>query len=347
MSRILDYLRKEKKKTLALEGIIILEVSIIILLCNSFFHRNLITGRSIEINALNESNLIFYNETNLEHFREPAPNERIVESLDLIGKRIVKTTNNDSLFDDENYSIKKPEGVYRVVTLGDSFTTGVLVNLSDNYPERLEGLLNNYSGNCEKNEKFQVINLGVRGYDIQYSLKRFKKRGLKYNPDLVTLYIKSDDFLIFSELWGDFTENISFPSREKHKEFKKAWENKTQEYVSFLQEEYNESFLDRRYILGPIKELCEVTKRKNIDLLIFTHFSSKSKPEKIRNLVNKYPHANYIGLNISPKRWNRNLTIYYNEEKNKVIEPHPNERGHKIIASRLFDFIKLNFLKEC
>jgi len=95
------------------------------------------------------------------------------------------TINSDTLNDGSEYQIQKPKDTYRIMTLGDSFTFGFYVNTYDSYPETLERLLNEQP--C--NNKFEVLNLGLPGYDIRQSLERFKRRGSKYNPDLVIWFL--------------------------------------------------------------------------------------------------------------------------------------------------------------
>ena len=79
---------------------------------------------------------------------------------------------------DRSYGYKKPEGVMRIVVLGDSFTWGYGVEDKERYTEILEeGLL----------ENIQVINMGVTGYGTDQEFHTLKNEGVKYNPDLVII----------------------------------------------------------------------------------------------------------------------------------------------------------------
>ena len=86
---------------------------------------------------------------------------------------------------DQDYDYKKPEGIKRIVVLGDSFTWGYGVEEKNIFTEILED---------ELLKNIQVINMGVSGYGNDQELLFFKKDGIRYNPDLVVVafYVGND-----------------------------------------------------------------------------------------------------------------------------------------------------------
>ncbi|MFO7739096.1 MAG: SGNH/GDSL hydrolase family protein [Desulfatiglandaceae bacterium] len=96
-------------------------------------------------------------------------------------------TNSHGLRDKER-DWEKPEGVLRLLGLGDSFTFGYEVSSSDSYIKQLESLLN------QNGEKWDVINAGVTGYNMWQYLTYFENIGYRYAPDLITIGIYFDDF---------------------------------------------------------------------------------------------------------------------------------------------------------
>lgn len=50
--------------------------------------------------------------------------------------------------------------------------------------------------------------MGVGSYDIQYTIIRFYKRGLKYNPDLIIWYLNNWKFINIYELIHPLTEQL-------------------------------------------------------------------------------------------------------------------------------------------
>ena len=132
-----------------------------------------------------------------KNYYEPKSNSKIVKTIE--GKVYSYSINSDSLNENSEYTIKKDQNVFRIIALGDSYTFGLYVNTEDNWTALLESKLNN-SLKCKKNKKFEIINLGVYGYDIQFSSERFRLRGRKYDPDLVLWFIKKDDLLQITDL---------------------------------------------------------------------------------------------------------------------------------------------------
>ncbi len=82
---------------------------------------------------------------------------------------------------DVEHSSEKPAGVYRVLALGDSFTFGWGVNVSETWWSRLAEHL---SANLSP-ARAEVVNLGVYMYTFDQQVQRLEHFGLAYQPDLV------------------------------------------------------------------------------------------------------------------------------------------------------------------
>jgi lysophospholipase L1-like esterase len=77
--------------------------------------------------------------------------------------------------------IQKPEGTFRVVCLGDSFTFGEGVRNEDTYPEVAARLLR------KQGRQTDACNLGVGGYNTTQSLGVLERFGFDLEPDVVVL----------------------------------------------------------------------------------------------------------------------------------------------------------------
>ena len=77
---------------------------------------------------------------------------------------------------DFEYSPKKPDGTYRILVIGDSIAYGWAVPLKGVYAKKLEEKLNQ---DPNSTRKYEVINLGVPGYNISQIVERLKEKGLK------------------------------------------------------------------------------------------------------------------------------------------------------------------------
>jgi lysophospholipase L1-like esterase len=97
-------------------------------------------------------------------------------------------TNNQGMRDSEPLPIGNPS-VSRIVVLGDSFTFGYRVDVASSFPSLLEQKLN--QGATQK--QFEVLNLGVCGYNTQDEALVLEHKGLPWQPDLVILsYVLND-----------------------------------------------------------------------------------------------------------------------------------------------------------
>ena len=100
--------------------------------------------------------------------------------------RFLSHFNSKGLRDVEHH-YKKRSDVYRILVLGDSYTEGVDVELTDTFSKRLETLLNARGLFCE------VINAGVGGYGTDQELIFLTREGWKYDPDLVIVAFTIDN----------------------------------------------------------------------------------------------------------------------------------------------------------
>ncbi len=112
--------------------------------------------------------------------------------------------NKDRLHDRYDYTPDKPANTYRIITLGDSFVYGMWVNTSQNFSELLEDKLQS-APLCKNNLKFEVINLGVPGFDLIYALERYKDLGAKYNPDLVIWFMRDENIYLNADRYHDLS----------------------------------------------------------------------------------------------------------------------------------------------
>ena len=79
---------------------------------------------------------------------------------------------------------EKPPATFRILNLGDSIVMGWGVREENTYGRRLESMLNiEKSGNL----RFEVINAGVPGWNLENALAYLQAEGLKYEPDLILL----------------------------------------------------------------------------------------------------------------------------------------------------------------
>jgi hypothetical protein len=99
-----------------------------------------------------------------------------------------RTTNSLGLSDRE-WEKEKPDSVYRVIALGDSFTEGDGAPADSAWPRLLEQLLRSEGMSVE------VFNAGICGSDPFGSLMLLRHRLLEYRPDLIIMTLSMQDLL--------------------------------------------------------------------------------------------------------------------------------------------------------
>jgi hypothetical protein len=96
---------------------------------------------------------------------------------------------------DDEHTLKKPPGVFRIAVLGDSFTEARQVELNETYWKRLESILNNDLGR-HSNDRVEVLNFGIGGYGQSEELLTLKLDVLAFSPDLILVGFFSGNDLV-------------------------------------------------------------------------------------------------------------------------------------------------------
>lgn len=266
----------------------------------------------------------------LQYYYEPAPFFERVQELSFLGLQgtVIQTFNADGLNERYEYPIKKSDGVYRIVTVGDSFTEGLFVDTKDNYPEQLEDILNN-SLQCQTYSKFEVINLGVSGYDMQYSLERFRKKGVVYRPDLVIYLTGEDDYNFSNELlrgkmlaYDQALQPIMGDTLEAQIA---SW---TAAYKELSQEQNDVQNKMIQSELGYLTEFINIVPDRLL-IMPYQQFNPLLE-KKIKQLISFHSNAYYVP---------------FEKDYDRFIDFHPTPVGHTYLARTLYKNIaRLGFI---
>jgi len=91
--------------------------------------------------------------------------------------KLVEFETNSAGLRDKEYSIAKPEDVFRIAVIGDSFVVADGVKIEDTFHSLLEERLNKEGGDIT----YQFINFGVSAYDLRQYFEVMKQRS---RPDI-------------------------------------------------------------------------------------------------------------------------------------------------------------------
>lgn len=101
---------------------------------------------------------------------------------------------NSDGYRDREFSVAKPLGVIRIAALGDSTTAGNGTrDVQQTFPKVLERKLNAQDASRAA-RRFEVMNMGVGGYQTLQAAELFRVKGIKYAPDIVLLTFCINDF---------------------------------------------------------------------------------------------------------------------------------------------------------
>jgi len=309
--------------------LVVLIVSLVVKIVNKT------SVKGVSITPINKENLVFSEADALKYFYEPKPFSNGGPVPSYIPFKAKYTINADSLNERYDYSQNKPPGVFRIMTLGDSFTYGLYVDTADNWTERLEILLE-HDFNCPNYSKIEVINLGVYGYDNDYSVERFKKRGKKYDPDLV-LWLQAvptriNELLtpLIKKYYSDSSRSGELEEQIKAGKYYESGSKARTELIRKLGMEniykYQKEAIARisNYYSGP---------------LVLMAIPSISEREKkfIQQITVTQPNWKYFD---SLERLDKEGGYFKGDG-------HPNQKGHRIIAEEILKYLKQNELIQC
>lgn len=312
--------------------LIIVQVLIISIILVFIFRK---FSKKVSINFINKDYINQIQTAHLKYFYEPK--EDTIETIkrDWLSQKVIYTINKDSLNEPRDYPIEKNSGTYRIVALGDSFTFGENINTNKNWTKILEQNLN--ALHCKDVARFEVLNLGVQGYDLEYSLERYSKRGEKYHPDLIILLLKDDDLEDINEL--------SIPVVDKYdEEHWEEWKKDPSRLYSQGNEVARKSIFKKMSLSTIIDyQLNKLKTNRNLaneNLLIYVPLNLNSKATLSKIIKTKEGHKAWE-LYYTP-----NSELYSNYGDKYSFSPydlHPNLKGHELIAQDLLSHLKMRF----
>jgi lysophospholipase L1-like esterase len=239
---------------------------------------------------------------------------------------------NSDGFRDVEYTIEKPNNTIRIIVLGDSITFGWGVNLSDTYVKILEKKLNELNTTLN----FQVMNLGVSGYNTLEEIEFLKQKGMKYNPDII----------IIGYVAGDLENNTKIKTGEFPKKaneiVSKYYSNLTEKEKEILRglfssqllrEDMNKNFdiYLEKFVLIPLSELVAYQKHgKPKIIIVFLTDITKKEKERIKELGKRHGFC-IIDVTENLKKYNFESIILHKNDH------HYNELGHRIIADTILE----------
>ncbi|MFY0591772.1 hypothetical protein [Roseivirga sp.] len=249
--------------------------------------------------------------------------------------KLKKFTTNRHGQRDKEYSLIKPEKTIRGIVLGDSFTMASGVDIEDAYHSVVEKSLNETDGDVQ----FELINMGVGGYNLLNYLGLLEDKVLRYNPDFIIIgYCAFNDYFLPAQQHyeGDFSVKVKKKGRKPFFSF----------YLGGMIERTFASSRNksRMFELGPeqkvfmqdmFRQFQTFSQVNDIPVVIsvLSVLPDNGNMEIVQEIADQYhiPITNSLG-EIPPKK----LSSYVISK----LDHHPNAKAHKIYADNLLNFPK-------
>ena len=252
-------------------------------------------------------------------------------------KRVLHRTNRDG-FRGPGYSYVPPPGVFRIVLIGDSFSMGSGVMEEETYAVGLENLLDDE----DPGRQYQVLNLGLGGFNLHASLKRLLRIGLRYQPELL-IYGWTDN-----DIDGpSYRKTFKRVRRERPSGFR-LWDlvrsrwfaiyPRPGSYPYELDDNYFRNPAAWSYFLESLDGFAAITEEQGVCGVVFLHTNlhdlspwsafrrhedavAAAAEERGLFVVSSFPEHR--------GRWGKPLWI-------NAADSHPNAEGHALLAKALF-----------
>ncbi len=273
------------------------------------------------------------NPLGLSGLLQPSSNPDLVFELkpnvDTYFKLVPFQTNSHGLRDKE-YPLDKPDGVFRVAVLGDSFTLPSGVAIEGAFHSLLEDRLN--SG--KESVRYEFINFAVGAYTLQQYLSAIRHKVMEYDPDLILIgFCAGNDHKVFLPdrfpdryrpkgrtypFYGSFVINAATLRLQ---------ESKVEEERGRLTERH------ARYLERVFGELAALSEAKNIPVMLvyLSNQEENYKPIEELALANGIEHF----LDVSSAFRGTDLSNY----RILPIDNHPNAEAHQIFADRIYEYL--------
>lgn len=259
----------------------------------------------------------------------------------------------------------KASGTFRIFALGDSCTFG---DWDVSYSAYLGKLLSYNS------RSYEVINAGVEGYNSEYALGRLRDDILKYQPDLVTIYIGWNDLMKTSPSNLSASGQVTWLGRILNQSYLYKGLSKviffyvrpliTAPALKGEESEYHvfDQFVPATYEEN-VSEMVRLLKERNVRILLLTRPTVLSRDMTAEDLRKQrvffpfFPEAYSVPRLISlHEAYNNSLrrlavrlevpiidldTIFNQLDKRSLFWDimHPSKEGHELISSIMFPVI--------
>jgi len=248
------------------------------------------------------------------------------------GKRLV--SNSRGLPDGE-YTLEKPDDVYRIAVVGSSWTMATSVELDQTYHSILEERLNEIYAP----QKFEVINFALEFYGFGEIIANVRYKALEYDPDMIILSITpATPAILWEDQKAPFTPTNTVPpfwqsymySTMAELANRNGYARSKRPFVSVEQGGYP------RQIRRALEKISELTKGNDIEVVVIfqTAYELQESQIKVAGMIARKEDLRFIYMQFdqmaAEANSNERMTI-------GKIDGHPSPAAHRLVAEKLLN----------
>ena len=234
--------------------------------------------------------------------------------------------NSQGMRDSGEYTVERKPNSVRIIGLGDSGIFGWGVNQDEDGLSVLESNLNARADGV----LYEVLNMGVPGYNTQLEVQMLKSRGLKYRPDIVVVGWCDNDFQLpfFIPQEGQWNrKDVSFLyyllfDRPRFADVALSRVHDQRQYDQAKVPEHFRRGTDVEGVRRSMRELKEIAEREGLNVLVIGAMRAEAVEV-----------CKTVGLPYYNTRERIRADEYPVEYYVHAIHPRPG--GHRVIAERL------------
>ena len=250
---------------------------------------------------------------------------------------------NEHGFRGPGFQAQKPEGAFRVMLLGDSFTFGEGVRWEDTFGERLQHQLRSSLPQVE------VLNLGVSKWNTQDEVNYLNRAGHRFDPDLVlVIFVLNDAHHAGGlDLWKDFRAR-----------YEASGLLKSSYLASYVYSAVAREIYGRRYVEGLLRSALDEQTLWRIALGMLSRMNGIAQKLDARFGVVIFPFMYQLDDRYPFEPLHEMVRVHCEEQGIPVLDlltafrgqdyldlwvhpsdQHPNEKGHAIAAEAMTEFL--------
>lgn len=275
-------------------------------------------------------------------------------------------TNSQGFRGTKEYNLEKPQGIKRIIVLGDSVALGHGVAYHETFSYLLEKKLN------QNGYPAEVINMAVSGFGTAEELVQYQNLGRKYHPDIVILSYSENDPMnnAISNLY-EINDGQLLRKKTSYEPALSIRDNLNKipfygylaqhsHFVCFLRSRFSGLYLNklgkkRRINVQQTQPQYANSYQMNPNYITLTaallnEFITVCNKDGVKLIIVDIPgksftsHFPYERIKKQKTTFIINLTPTYLSYKGTkhlfyIWDSHPNQYGHELIASKLLDAI--------